>query len=459
MLRTLITAAALSLAAGCCSDPDPLERPEPTGEPWDRTYLIDADPAAVDDAALAARADELLASYQAYNQSHGVVYPGVYSRLDLEAPDRFAGGGDSALFTGMAAAAFCYRGRETGDYAPAREALRGLWWLTHAAGPGVICRAAIPWAERERWGYPAAWQSRIDRGFAGPGPAITDTPYGPLPECAYYTRATRDQLTGILYGLSVAWADLPDERSSVAAIMRDLRAHLEAHNWKIRDQHGRNDTSADGVSRLLKTQFLALWQRVVQAENPGGWAAAHDEYKASLRASLASLANLAARANNYDDYYAHNLRAVRALSIWTLEDHTERRRDLRRFVERHVWAHTKGHQNAWFAAVVAHVTAGGTGRPEAAASLRSQSLKPLRGFGSPYAGQEHGPSLADVLAGCGDAWVLPPHLRRMTNYFIWTKRPWDVGNRDPNGFLHETGLDFLLPYWLLRATVGTDISD
>jgi hypothetical protein len=102
--------------------------------------------------------------------------------------------------------------------------------------------------------------------------------------------------------------------------------------------------------------------------------------------------------------------------------------------------------------VVAHVTDGGRGQPEARASLQSQSLKPLRGYGSPYAGQEHGPSLGAVLEGCDDAWVLPPHLRRMTNYFIWTKKPWDTGDLDRNGFLHETGLDFFLPYWLLRVS-------
>lgn len=450
MLRTTALAAALALAAGCCTDPEPLARPASSGEPWDRTWLIDLDPAAVGDAQLEARAEELLASYARFSQSHGVVYPGVYSAPGLAEPDQFAGGGDSALFTGMALAAWCYRGRVTGDWAPAQDALRGVWWLTHAAGPGVICRAAIPWADRAKWGYPAAWQSRIDRGFAGRAPA-TESPWGPMPESAYYTRATRDQLTGLLYGLSAAWADLPGARPTVAEIVRDLRAHLEAHGWKIRDQHGRNDTSADGVSRLLKTQFLALWQRVVQAEDPAGWPAAHEEYKASLRASLLGLAEVVARANNYDQYYAHNLRITRALSVWTLEDHRGRRNDLRRFAEDHVWAHTRGHRNAWFAAAVAAMTDGGRGRPEALAALRSQALKPLRGYGSPYAGQEWGPSLADVVAGCDDAWALPPHLRRMTNYFIWTKAPWDVGDRDPAGHLHETGLDFLLPYWLLRA--------
>lgn len=451
MFRTLITIALLSLVAGCCTEPDPLVRPAPSGEPWDRTYLIDVDPASVTDADLAARADELLTSYRAHNQVFGVVHPGVYSDASLTTPDQYAGGGDSALFTGMALAAFCYRGRVTGDYAPAREALQGIYWLTHAAGPGVICRTVIPWVDRTKWGYPAAWQSRIDAGFAGPGAALPSY-HGPLPKNAYYTRATRDQLTGILYGLAVAWADLPDERQGIGAIMKDLRAHLVAHNWKIRDQHGNNDTSADGVSGMQKTQFLALWQRVVQAEDPANWPAAHEEYKASLRASLLALAELAARANNYEQYYAHNLRAVRALTIWSLEDHGGRRRDLRRFVENHVWDHTKAHQNAWFAAVTAHMTAGGTGRPEAAASLRSQSLKPLRGYGSPYAEQEWGPSLGAVLQKCDDQWVLAPHVRRMTNYFIWTKRPWDTGRRDTAGRLHETGLDFLLPYWLLTAT-------
>ncbi len=439
------TTLVLSLALlGCTCGPDSFDTPEETNEDWSYAHLIDKDPTSVTDEQLQERANALALNYWVYNQSYGILYPGAYGSEDY--PSKFAGGGDSALFTGFALAAWCFRGSEENLWENSRRSLDGLYWLTHAAGDGVICRAVIPWDKRAQWDYPAAWQSRIDSGFSDVAVMI-ESPFSYwYPDCAYYTRATRDQLTGILFGLSVAW-HFDQHRGVVRTIMNDLHDHLEKHDWKIRDQHGKNDTSADKVDGALRTQFLALYRLTTKGTPREGNVT--DTYVRSFK--VGSVINQTNVFNNYSQYYAHNLRAARAYSIWLLEDNEDRKKKAVEFVKNHVWKHTKNHKNAWFAVIYYHMSGGnGFAKTQYEYAIRSQYYKPLRGYGSPYGGQEQKPTLDQVVTGCSDKFVVDPHLRKMTNYFTWAKEPWDVGHIDKSGNLHESGLDFLLPYWLAR---------
>ena len=85
-------------------------------------------------------------------------------------------------------------------------------------------------------------------------------------------------------------------------------------------------------------------------------------------------------------------------------------------------------------------------------ALKSLSLRPDRAWGSPYAGQTYGPQVGDVVKGCDKLWVLAPHLRKKTNYWTWTKAPWDVGSGiDKNGTQDNIRLDLFLPYALVKA--------
>ena len=453
MTKSLITILTIALA-GCCS-PD-LRTPPATGTPADA--MLTADPSAVTTATLSAVAASMGAHYWTRAQWEGVTLE-PYRRDPTQVDaDSFGKGGDSALFTGFALAAHALQAHTTGNPAALDHALtnlRGLWYVTHAAGPGVIARVAFPTAEASRFRYPESWSSN-DQRFVGtvpsvPGPPLPAPFSNPFGETTFYTRGTKDQLTGIVFGLSVAWVMLPEGREAIRQTTADLATHLEAHGWKIRDENGANDTNADEVDGLLRLAFLALWRRT--SDDPSVKARYLDEFQAG------GIGDWFNGFTNYTQYYAHNLRSARAFGIWMLEDDAGRQAEMADYFHDRVWAYVSGHQNAWFAVIRAALT-GGHERAEASAialrSLASLSLRTLRRWTSPYGGQDHAPSLVAHLFGCADAWVLPPHQRAGTNYWLWQKDPWSTGSSAPNAAAPPhgdgTGLSFLLPYWLARAT-------
>jgi len=434
---------ALVISSEIAANPELLEQAE---------ELVSADPSKITQIDLEAAAAHLTKHYWLFNQSYGIVYPGARSSRDQLYPDGFSAGADSALYTGFALAAFSYKSYLAAEYFDTRDVLTGVYWLTHAAGPGVICRAVIPKEQADRWNYPDSWQGRINSGFVGEGASL---PYNvnlyeqTLPESIYYTRATKDQLTGLLYGLATYLVYDNSHPETVATIGRNLRSYLEKYNWKIRNEKGENDTSADVVDGMLKLQLFAIQRRL---HRDMLWFSPNIEYEYQqlFRQSINSIRDSFALSNNYSQYYTHNLRITRAYTVWLLEDDSTRKQQLVDYVLTKVWKHTKKHQNAWFAAIVFHMTSDEEVGKVCLQALKSQSLKPLRGYGSPYAGQLHKPSWLDVLQGNDYRWVLPPHLRKHTNYFTWAKEPWDVGSFDKTGSLEETGLDFLLPFWLYK---------
>lgn len=444
-MRTLLL--SLILLAGCCS-PEPYERPDWGGQPYDTTWLLEADPAAVTTAGLAAHAETLEAHYEAESEALGVCWQPVRTSASLETPDAYGSGGDSCLFTGVALAAWALKYKTTGEsdvLAQVARSLSGLHLLTNATGtPGVLCRAAFPVGREAEWFYPQNWLGRIERGFVGRSPAAVPDPIlgGSHPPTIYYTRATKDQVTGLAFGLGAAWAFVPQARPWVALVIEPVVRHLLKHSWYIRDEKGENDTSADYVDGLLRTQLLAVYRRAV----PGPEAEAlWEEHR-----EVWSLGDLFNAFSNRQQYFAWNLRYTRALTLVFVGDE-ETRQEAADYIEDWLWPHTKDHQSVWFA--FARGVATGEFEADGAGllSLKDLSLKPLRNWPSPYAGQERRPNVFAVLARCTGAFVLPPRLRKSTTYWTWQKKPWDTGALDEKALGDATGLDYLLPYWLGRA--------
>lgn len=447
---TLILLLAL---AGCSCSPD-LKRPPSTGAPGDTTYLIDLDPTAVTPTELEQAAIKASDALFERGQLQGVVWPLMRRGPDEDPTLRYKGA-DSALFSGFALASYCFQWAATGD-AQARERarvfLRGIYYLTHVAGRGVIARCAFPLSKKAEFDYPEnrTWARRLHEGFMGVSKSFP-APWGdPFPKSVYYTRATKDQLTGILFGLAAAWRTLLDQesRNVVALIMHDLREHLKEHGWKIQDALGGNDTNANSVDGNLRLQFAALYRHTVRLTRPRRVGGALEDYMARLGGNVGDLFNVF---NNYTQYYAHSLRSARTFTVWLLEPVEEFRREVGRHHDRNTWAHVSAHQNAFIAGCHAAMTGDRGAAKVRDRALASLSLKPTRGWGSPYGGQVYGPLPGDHLAGCAARWVVAPHLRKQTSYWTWQKEPWDVGTKDPNGLAEGPWLDLTLPYWLGRV--------
>jgi hypothetical protein len=459
-------AIALCLfAAGCLTPTQPWQQRarevDLGGAPSDAIRLLRIDPAAVESggpASLADRASELERRYVRDAEVEGIVWEPLRSNAGVAEPDRYGTGGDSLLFTGLALAGWTWKYAVTGDTDRLIEALRGLWILTHVAGRGVLCRAAFPSSRGVEFGWPRAWAGR-DPQFVGetPARAIPDPIRGGhLPTMRWYTRATRDQLTGVVLGLSSVWAlaTAPTTDPALAARLRPIVAEitvdvvdqLHAHGWRIRDASGRNDTWADGVDGLLRVAVLSLARSV-------GMADADREYQREFSRTVNRPHPLDAfnRYNNLNQYYAHNLRAARSYSVWLLDADPEHRAQIVDYARTHWRRWTDHHGNAWLSWLWFAMT-GTPPDDEGLRALYELRAKPIRSWPSPLAGRWTPPSFDAVTFDTTPAWVLPVYLRKPSEYFSWQKEPWGAGEPGlADGRANSTGLDFLAAYWLGRA--------
>jgi hypothetical protein len=460
----------VALLAGCaCEREHRFVVPPATSEPWDRTFLVGLDPNSVTTAALASHVRAAQASHDTYQEVLGQTWqatrtipaPDSPAQALPALPDRYGSGGDTLLFTGfsVAASAFHY-GVGQPDVESQHDLeqrlkrqLGGLHLLTNCTGtPGVLARCAAPAAEAGRFA------SRQSGDFTGRSPAGLFDPWGaPYPEVIYYTRATKDQLTGLVLGLAATLEfGSPSLRDAAAQIGVDVFMHLERHAWRIRDHEGKNDTSADDVDDMLKAAVLAMaWRAHVRLARPRA-----PEIEALYRQELEQFTQRAwilsqgDRFNNFQQYYGFSLRSARALTIWLLDPAA--REDMAAWHAAFVWRFTRFHSNAWHAAVRAVMVDDPDARLQAVLALKDASLRPSRNFSSPFHGQEEGPGFFCAAFNDTEAFVVSPRLREPAGYWTWQHAPWSVGHGPPDhqGPQEVSGLDLVLPYWLLRVRGG-----
>lgn len=420
-------------------------------------------------AQLTSHAENVENHYWKYAQVEGVVWTPSRSDNALDEPDSYSNGGDSALFTGymLASATFKYKVTRTDiDLFSVMRSVRGLYILTHATGtPGVIARCAFPASDPGPWSYPdgSSWQRRIPTGFVGTGPAHMtggtdwEDMMRSFPSMVYYTRATRDQLTGVLFGLAVAWNELTDTsnpkivaiRNVLREISNDVYNQLRTYNFNIRDENGKNETSADDVTGPMKLQLLALYRLTAPEHRRERIQEKYeDQFGWSIGLGSFEPWNIF---NNYSQYFAWNLRYARAYTIWALEDNPERRHKLADYLRDDIWSYTSKQGCPFFIYINARIN-GPTRIDEALFALKSLTLRPTRQYPSPFCGDIRKPNILQVLIGDDIQYYLPPHLRKPVDYFTWTKRGWDVGSGCPVGPPNQdcTELDFMLPYWMGR---------
>ena len=420
-------------------------------------------------AELAVHADATESHYQTYNQVEGVIWQSRRSKDTLANPDLYGVGGDSALFGGFKVAADVFRYNVTKkweDLLRVKQSLRGIYILTHITGtPGVIARCAFPTYRKEEWEYPARWAHRMQ--FVSNSPLDVLDPFNgtTFPEMTYYTRATKDQLTGLLLGLGVTLKyltvdeeSLPDEqdliikcRKLAAKTALDIYGHLRKYDFKIRDEKGENDTTADSVAGLLNLQLLAVCKVAARMTNPLLAKELQEKFDDQLCCVFPAIGDLLHIFTNYTQYYAWNLRYTRAYTVYIMSDDVVKQ-EVRDWCSGYLWPYIKGHRNTWFIYINNVIDPSKGKLDEAGLSLRSTSLRPTRGMSPPHAGDERKPSILQVLFTNIDEFTMPPHLRKVTSYFLWQKEPWDTGGGLPLTLSREdpTGLDFILPYWMGR---------
>jgi len=473
MRSITLIASILVLLVGCKTPKEPGALPPPEG---DLAYLIGADPAAVTSAQLSQKVLEADFRARNYHVADGVFWQATRTSSDSP-PDLYGSGGDSLLFTGDYLAACSYRygvTRSTADLDKAIDALRGIYILTHASGaPGSLMRCAFQTGEEEKFSSPEHWEKIKAEGFGYDGPSDIDDPFNPgqkFPQMTFYSRVTRDQVTGLVYGLSVFWevvttddvattADLNkinQARDILAQTIHAVYAKLRADDWNIRDQTGRNDTSSDHIGKdLLRLGLLSLYRKTITDQTRAKRIQGdYEDVLSPIKILGFFPADPFNRFSNSQQYYAWNLRFTRAAAVWITADDDDKQM-IADYIRKWLYKSVKGHKNAWFTLIHATASRDLTAAADGVLSLKSWSLRPVPSWCSPVANgwgdrSYDPPNSVDRVTGRADSKVLWPHLRKPTSYFIWQKGPWEAGRTKPVATFDTGTLGLLLPYWMAR---------
>lgn len=362
--------------------------------------------------------------------------------------------GDSAIWTGHYLASQAYRYAVTHDPAAlenARRALDGITRLVAVAGDaGYLARAAVPVA--------SPWAAE----FIGTNP-IVPVP-GPIhprlhPSAAghmlyrstvdgvdYYWEGTisRDQYSGVMFGLSIAWDLLPfdDVRARVKTDVTKIVGFLEAHGWTPVAPDGEIATTFLGRSE----QILAFLQ-IARQVNPAVFAAKYD-LRAKQMARLAWIAPFTETFDPHNSYFKFNLDHINFFNLIRLETAADRKSIYGKALSDWLRPPLAAHGNVFFD----YVYEAALGRHDAgilAADLVALGLFPAAPRRDGHVVNSTDPSIAHNLLHPDRAAHALPVDRRPPTDFLWQRSPFNLDGGG-EGRLEYPGIDFLLPYWMGR---------
>lgn len=267
--------------------------------------------------------EEALERYVDKHQVDGIAYVkninGSYATDD-----------DNALYTGLFLGAAAYRyaaDPRSENLEPVRLGLRGVSLLTRATGePGVLARRAMPLENAwDEFGYDFDLSRTTEGNSWGPkiqsGEVIEHDGY------AVQLKTTRDQITGILFGLAcvrVFCFDDPQIRDSVTQIVGDLYGAIKERGWSLRDhQWETHGTSAHQLDAPLKLLMSSL-----------AYSCGAGEEKPS-NSFFQWIPLVTIHYNTFfQNAYSHGLNAIAAHALWLLGDYHDERRGVRQWMNR-----------------------------------------------------------------------------------------------------------------------------
>lgn len=353
-----------------------------------------------------------------YQQKHCV--DGV-SFVGYKDNDRLATDDDNALYTGLYLGAAAYRAATNknesilgqfrqDDIDSVVGALEGVSLLTNVTGtPGALVRQVFPtWDSWDRIGYhPKKSLDDPDNSF---GEKIREGRiyHGIFAEkkYAYTTKTTKDQISGILFGLTCAWYLVPQVRPAVAQIVKDLWNRMQDTDYSLRDHKNETfGTSAHELDEPLVLCLDSLYRAVVVGEGRtfgkrGSWFF-HPFWNWVMTRHY----------NRWiQNTYSYNLNLILAHSLFLLKSENKCEKGIAQWTKT-LYARITGDENPHFDIL-------GRGR------LTTASAENLeRRINEPY-----------------------------HKGFCWSKDPddWFDNESDKEG----PGIDALLPYWMNRYSVN-----
>ncbi len=345
-------------------------------------------------------------------------------------PNGYTQAADNAIWTGhyLAAEAFRYSVTHSDDaLANVRKALTGITALIDVTGTDLLARFLIPRSSP----YANAVLGEESRH------GIHEATYRGEPY-AWLGNTSRDQYSGVFFGLGVAYSLVPDAavQSEIRSDVTRMLNFLIKNGWNIRMPDGTVSTTFAGRS----DQELSFMQ-VGRLVDPVKWTTTYKTMRTSLSSSVGTPI-LVECWDPYGSYYKFNLDHINLYNLIRLEEAgTPRNQYLSAFTR--LRNCTGSHQNAHFNMIARGLQGENSTRDAQTVDMLGRwLLRPRRNVFVDNNGKY--PACATNRA-CSPI----PVQDRYTTDFLWQRSPFQLtGGED--GAVPTPGVDYILPYWMAR---------
>ena len=402
-------------------------------------------------AAVAANEGDALAisaNIQGAHTPFGTVIDPVYATGDSLSPDfwtlvGYSRAADAAIWTGHYLAAESYRYRVSGSadaLANVQKELDAITALTSIAGTGVLARFTAPAS--------SPWTAGIVTGEAQHG--IYEGTWNGETQC-WLGNTSRDQYTGVFFGLSVAYESVGNGRMKrqIRDAVTRLLDFLIANGWNVVMPPKPTltvcpeGTAYDAISTTFlqrpdqRLAFLQIGRQV----NPSRFGALYRAERAAHAATV-SLPIEAECQDPHGSYYKFNLDHANLFHLLRLEEATSPYRVFYANAYDVLRACTGSHQNAHFNMIDHALRGADAARDEETRTLLSLWLERPR--------RDYFRDVSDRYPVCGDRSCVPIAVNdRVNTDFLWQRSPFQLRGGKA-GTIETAAIDYILPYWMAR---------
>ncbi len=377
--------------------------------------------------AIAADADAVAisANIQARHMPFGTIADPVFAAPGSDQITGYTRCGDSAIWTGhyLAAEAFRYKVTRAADaLANITKAVAGIQALTDVTGTDLLARCQFS----ANSPYAAGIQSEESHN------GIHN---GAQPGTLWVGNTSRDQYSGVFFGLAVAYdmLDAGPLKDSIAALASRHIDFLLKHLWTVTMPDG----SISTTFIIRPDQMLTILQ-IGAHMNPAKYASEYASQSSSL--SSAVLPPVAIETLNDDSYFKFNLDFISLYNLLRLE--TGSRKSAYQLAYDVIRNHTANHQNAFFDVIDRALNGPNAARDAEIVSLLNAWLQRAR--------RDVYLDLNGKVPVCGSQACNPvPVGMRPPSDFLWQRTPFLLA-AGGNGTIESAGIDYILPYWMAR---------
>jgi hypothetical protein len=363
---------------------------------------------------------------------YGTILDPTFAAPDSDQLVSYAHGGDSAIWSGHYLAAESFRYRVTGSaeaLANVKSALAGLRSLVDVTGTNLLARCLIPVDS------PYAQAILDEEGRHG---IYRSSLNGQ--EYFWIGNTSRDQYSGVFFGLGVAYdfVDNAEVRVAAGALITRMLDHLLDYGWLVTMPDGSISTTFIGRPEQ-RLSFLAVGRRVNsdRFSSAYGWERFRNYTTLSVGIGFDVL-------DDHTSYFKFNLDTINLYNLIRLEGNSFYRG---RFMSTYdiLRRTTDDHGNAHFNMIDRALKGANAGRDAATRELLEQWLgRPRRDGWLDWRGDSRYPA-------CGEdkACQPIPIADRIRTDFLWQRSPFLLFGGG-EGKIETAGIDYLLPYWMAR---------